>query len=422
MKRVAIFGMGYVGCVTAACLARDGHQVVGVDISAEKIEELRAGVPTVLEPGLDELIASAVQSGHLTATTDVKQAVADTDLALIAVGTPSREDGGVSYAAVVSVVRDIVQQLAAAPKPYGVCVRSTLLPGVLEERVAGELRELGEKHDVWIGNNPEFLREGSAIKDYDAPPYVVVGADDPTNAQAVLELYRGVDAPQIVTDTRSASLIKYACNAFHAVKVAFANEIGALSKSLGANGHEVMRIVCEDDKLNISKAYMRPGLPFGGSCLPKDLRALIRYASETAEDVDLLEATLASNENQLRRCVSAVLRENEKNIGIVGLSFKTGTDDLRESPAVLLCEALLGKGFNIKILDPNVAVSRVRGQNLAYIDRHLPHLAALMAESREELLAHADLLIFTNGVADDLKEATTCKQLDLRTALARSRT
>jgi GDP-mannose 6-dehydrogenase len=306
-----------------------------------------------------------------------------------------------------------------------VIVRSTLLPGILEERLAPLLKEpLGGQwgRSVWLCNNPEFLREGSAIRDYDEPPFVLVGADSPAPAQTVLDMYRGVTAKHIVTDTRTAALVKYACNAFHALKVAFANEIGSVAKSLGANGHEVMELLCRDHKLNISPAYLRPGFAFGGSCLPKDLRALTRYAEQQALRLELLPATLASNEAHLLRALKLVQEMRHRTLGVIGLSFKAGTDDLRESPLVILVETLLGRGYHIKIYDPNVLPSQLRGRNLAYVERHLPHLAALLVRDPREIYEHASLLVLGSDVAEDLDwhAQYTGDVLDLRRDLART--
>ena len=429
VMKIAVFGTGYVGCVTAACLARDGHHVVGVDIDTFKVARINGGESPVEEPGLGQLIAQCVAAGRLRATTDAAEAVADTELALITVGTPSGPDGSVSTAAVLRVVEAIGAALRKLRKPYGVVVRSTLLPGVLEEHVVPALMRAiepafpGEEYPetVWVANNPEFLRETTAIRDYDEPPFIVVGADEPWQAEVVFDLYRGIDAPRYATDTRTAALVKYACNAFHAVKVAFANEIGALARALGADGHTVMELLCEDRKLNISPAYLKPGFAFGGSCLPKDLRALVRCAELHAVRLPMLAAVLPSNEEHLHRAIRMVRAHDVRRIGLVGLSFKAGTDDLRESPQVALAETLIGKGYELRIWDPHVHVARLRGQNRAYIDRHLPHLAALLVERPEELLEHAELLILATGVADGLElNGFAGPVLDLRTDLCRA--
>ncbi|HEV3260592.1 MAG TPA: nucleotide sugar dehydrogenase [Gemmataceae bacterium] len=424
MKGVAVFGMGYVGCVTAACLGRDGFQVVGVDVSPDKVAEVNAGCATVAEPGLGALVRAQVEAGRLQATVDVGAAVRGSAVALVSVGTPSTEDGAVCGRSVERVIQDIGNCLRGSDQAYTVVVRSTVLPGMLEEKLAPLLQQTAERdlgRGLWLCNNPEFLREGSAIRDYDNPPFVVVGAREPEPARGVLDLYPGVKAPQVVTDTRTAALLKYACNAFHALKVAFANELGTLAKALGADGHEVMRLLCRDRKLNISPAYLRPGFAFGGSCLPKDLRALTRYAEQHALRLDLLDAIGHSNERHLRRAVKMVHQSGHRDVGIMGLSFKAGTDDLRESPLVVLAETLLGQGYRIKIFDPNVTISRLRGRNLAYIDCHLPHLTGFLVDAPEELYDFASLLVLGTDVADevDWRGKYGGEVLDLRRDLAR---
>lgn len=423
MQNVAVFGMGYVGCVTAACLSRDGHRVFGVDVDLEKVKAIQSGRPTVLEPGLEELVADGVRGGRLSATDDLAEAVDQSSMALIAVGTPSREDGGVCTDAVVRVAREIGERLRQTGADYRVCLRSTLLPGLLENVIQPEL-DWAAGRPVTLCNNPEFLREGSAISDYDAPPFIVVGANDEVGAEAVLDLYDNLPAQveRIVTDTRTAAMVKYASNAFHALKVSFANEIGTLCGQLQADGPQVMEIVCKDRKLNISPAYLRPGLAFGGSCLPKDVRALVRCASEAATTTPLLPAILSSNEAHLARAIRQVQRAGHQKIGIVGLGFKAGTDDLRESPLVVLCEALLGKGANLRIYDPHVSVSRLRGRNRAYVEQHLPHLAGLLVEEAADLFEHATLLVLSTDVADNLDIANGFpgEVIDLRGDLAAS--
>ncbi len=423
MSDIAVFGVGYVGCVTAACLSRDGHRVLGVDVDAVKAAQLAAGQPTVSEPGLADLVHEAVLAGRLSATTDPAEAVRRTEMALVAVGTPSSSDGSVSTVGVERVIAAIGQALRDTDRPYTVVLRSTLLPGILEERlgpllVAASGRELGD--GLHLVNNPEFLREGLAILDYDNPPFVLVGADDAEAAAQVLELYRGISAETIVSDTRSVALIKYACNAFHALKVAFANEVGSLAGSFGADGHQIMDILCRDTKLNIAKAYLRPGFAFGGSCLPKDLRALTRHAERAHLRLDLLASVLPSNESHLRRAIERVQESGHRRIGLVGLSFKAGTDDLRESPLVILAETLLGRGFDLKIYDPGVVIGRLRGRNSAYVDRHMPHIASLLVDDPAELYRHASLLMLGNDTARLLnwQAEYAGEVLDLRRDLA----
>jgi GDP-mannose 6-dehydrogenase len=424
MTRVAVFGMGYVGCVTAACLGRDGHHVTGVDVNPDKVAELNGGDTPIAEPGLDEIVRTQVRAGRLRATTDPAEAVRATEVALVAVGTPSAEDGSVTSDAVVRVAASIGHALRGSDRPYTVVVRSTLLPGILEGQLAPRFEEEAGRATGGgraLVNNPEFLREGSAVRDYYHPPFVLVGAPAESDARPVLDLSAAVEGERIVTDTRTAALVKYACNAYHAVKVAFANEVGALARSFGADGHEVMRLLCRDTKLNVSAAYLRPGFAFGGSCLPKDLRALTRHADKEALRLGLLGSVLPSNEAQVRRALAMVRSAGVRRVGVVGLSFKAGTDDLRESPLVTLVETLLGWGYEIKVYDPGVAVSRLRGRNRAYIDEHLPHLAALLAAEPAELYAHAELLVLGTDVADSLGGLAgfAGTVLDLRRDLAR---
>jgi len=408
-KRVAIFGMGYVGCVTGACLARDGHRVIGVDIDANKVATINAGCSPVSEPGLDELVHAHVASGRLSATTELAAAVAETDIALVAVGTPSGRDGSVTTTAVEQIVSDLAEQLSMVPRDYTIVIRSTVLPGVLETKLAPIIEErLGEPlgRRVFLCNNPEFLREASAIRDYDNPPFVVVGASEKQAADEVFKLYESIPAEHIMTDTQTAAMVKYACNAFHAVKIGFANEIGALARSMGADGREVMRIVCRDTQLNISPAYLRPGFAFGGSCLPKDVRALNRFAQQHAIDTGLLQSILPSNTAHIERALEMIHESGTRRIGLVGLSFKAGTDDLRESPQVTLAETLIGKGCELRIYDPGVRPANLVGSNLSFIEQHLPHLAALLVDEPEQLVEHAELLLIATGVGADFDWTT----------------
>ncbi len=422
MKRVAVFGTGYVGCVTAACLSRDGHQVIGVDIDTEKVAALNEGKSPVAEPGLEELVAEQVAAGRLRATEDFELAIRETEIAMIAVGTPSDHAGAVSTAALEKVICSIGQTLRGSDQSYTVVIRSTLLPGILETSLAPMLAEAADSAlggRIRICNNPEFLRESIAIRDYDAPPFVVVGAMAGTDADDVMVLYGAIDAEKIVTDTYTAALLKYGCNAYHALKIGFANEMGALAKAFGADGQQVMELLCRDTKLNVSKAYLRPGFSFGGSCLPKDVRALTRYAEEQALKISILRSVLPSNQEHLDRAIRIIEDRGVRKIGMVGLSFKSGTDDLRESPFVTLAETLVGRGCDIKIYDPGISVSRLKGGNLAYIDQRLPHLAALLVEKPEDLTAHAELLVLGNDIADglDLTSHRSEDIIDLRCCL-----
>ena len=405
MARVAVFGIGYVGCVTAACLSRDGHDVIGVDTDADKVAELNAGTAPISEPGLSELVASQVRAGRLKATASAEEAIRASDLAMICVGTPSTPDGAVSTRGVKQVIKSIGEILRSTQTPYGIVVRSTLLPGILEEELAPLLEQSSGRppgDHTWICNNPEFLRESTAIHDYDNPPFVVIGAQHAAGADAVSKLYATIRAETIVTDPRTAAMVKYACNAFHALKVAFANEIGSISQAAGADGRRVMDLLCRDRKLNVSEAYLRPGFAFGGSCLPKDLRALTRFVEQRGLRIEVIPAILPSNEAHIRRALEMVTQREYRRIGLVGLTFKPDTDDLRESPLVTLAESLVGRGYDLKIYDPCVRVSRLRGRNLAYVDRHLPHLARLLVQDSRELFDHASLLILGSQVAKDV--------------------
>ncbi len=405
--RISVVGMGYVGCVTAACLSQDGHSVVGVDIDPRKVDAINAGISPLFEPGLESLLREQVEAKRLSATTDLAASVLQSEIALIAVGTPSADDGSVNYKVVKHVIATIGEALRDNDHSLTIVVRSTLLPGVLEDVLIPELTaaagcEIGGR--IRICSNPEFLRETTAINDYYHPPYVLVGADDEETAQTVLELYRGIDCEKIVTNTRVAAMIKYTCNAFHALKVGFANEVGTLAKSFGADGREVMEIVCKDRQLNISPAYLRPGFAFGGSCLPKDVRALNRYAQQQGVECNLLASLLPSNQSHLQRAIRMVREHGARRIGLVGLSFKAGTDDLRESPQVLLAESLLGQGFDLKIFDPHVRLTALVGSNLHYIDERLPHLAKLLCDDPRQFLEHSELLLVATGVVKQLGE------------------
>ncbi len=406
-EKVAVFGLGYVGTVTAACLSRDGHTVVGVDIDRMKTAAIERGESPVAEPGVEELLQEALRTGQLTTTTSVEEAVGQSDMAMIAVGTPSDSRGDIDVSAIERVVEQIGACLSESDRDYIVVIRSTLLPQLVEELVLPALeRSVGEPigDRVQLCYNPEFLREATAVRDYDSPPFIVVGANNTDAAKRVLGLYSEIAAPQIVTDLRTAALVKYACNAFHALKVSFANEIGLLARAMGADGRDVMKIVCRDERLNISPAYLRPGFAFGGSCLPKDLRALTRFAEKDAVPAEVLRAILPSNDALLDRG-SRYIQERagaSRRIGMVGLSFKAGTDDLRESPQVRLAESLIGRGYDVRIYDPGVEAARLVGRNRSYVDQHLPHLAGLLVSDIEEIYEHAELLVLGTDVANQV--------------------
>jgi len=401
--RVNVFGLGYVGCVTAACLAKAGHEVTGVDIDEEKVSMVNAGTSPVVEPGLGALLAEVVEARRLRATSSTPEALQNAEIGLICVGTPSRASGQLGLDALERVGQEIGRALADRAEPYTVVLRSTVLPGTTERVLVPALRA-GAGHELTppprIAVNPEFMREGSSLRDFAHPPFTLVGCVDPGTAATLQSLYSAVDAPFVHTAVRTAEMVKYASNAFHALKVCFANEIGDVGAALGADAHEAMRIFLMDRKLNISEAYLRPGFAFGGSCLPKDLRALV-YAARAADvSLPLLSAILPSNEGQIRRAVDAVLETRKRRIGVVGLSFKPGTDDLRESPMVTLVETLIGKGCDVRIFDPNVAVARLRGANRRYIQEEIPHIASLLCASVEALVAHGEVLVVSDNSDD----------------------
>jgi GDP-mannose 6-dehydrogenase len=396
--RVSVFGLGYVGCVTAACLARAGHRVIGVDINPDKVAMVNSGTSPLVEPGLGELLAEVTAAGRLRSSTAVEEAVAESELALICVGTPSRDNGQLDVEAVRRVAEQVGHCLRRQPKTYAVVLRSTVLPGTTESMLVPALRGSDAPHlqNLTVAVNPEFLREGSALQDFAQPPLTLVGADAPHAVSLLRELYAGVDAPFVETSIRSAEMAKYVSNAFHALKIAFANEIGDVCETLGADVNEVMRVFLMDRKLNISEAYLRPGFAFGGSCLPKDLRALTYAARRADLAVPLLSQILPSNDRQIQQGVGRVLATRRRRVGVLGLAFKPGTDDLRESPMVLLVETLIGKGCDVRILDRSVSIARLGGANRRYIEEEIPHIASLMCDTPEELLAHAEVLVAAN--------------------------
>jgi GDP-mannose 6-dehydrogenase len=402
--RLSVFGLGYVGVVTAACLTRSGHHVVGVDVSAAKVDALNAGQSPLVEAGVQELISAAASAGLLTATTDHEHAVAATDLSLISVGTPSRSSGEVDLSAVRSVSAALGGALGAKKIPHTVVLRSTIPPGTTRTVVLPLLLSGGgEATDrLRLCFNPEFLREGSSVADFFAPPYTVIGEARPGDGDALAELYADVSAPLFRCGLEEAEALKYTSNAFHALKVAFANEMGVVFKSLGVDSHAVMRLACEDRKLNISDAYLRPGFAFGGSCLPKDLRALTWMGRTRDLDLPLLNGILPSNQRHLERALELVLATGEREVALLGLSFKAGTDDLRESPLVVLAERLIGKGCRLRIFDPDVAVGRLIGANRAYIEREIPHIGSLMAADLTTALEGARVAVVGSAKGCDL--------------------
>jgi GDP-mannose 6-dehydrogenase len=392
---VSIFGLGYVGMVTAVCLAHRGHRVIGVDVNADKLASISEGVSPIVEPGVTDLLQQAIARELFAVTPDVKTAVHDSDISLLCVGTPSNANGSLCLDQVHRVAEEIGAAIASKQGYHGLAVRSTVLPGTINRVVEIVATTSGKAalRDFGIASNPEFLREGTAVADFSDPPFTVVGSDDERLVAMLRELYSGSAAPFHSIKVKEAELLKYACNAFHAVKVTFANEIGAISKQLGIDSHDVMRIFNEDTKLNISPRYLRPGFAFGGSCLPKDVRAITYESRALDVPTPLLASLEASNQVQIRRVVDWVIARKKKHIGVLGLSFKSNTDDLRESPMVAVAEALLGKGFDVSIYDSNVNVSKLIGANRSYVEQEIPHLSRLMRDDLEEVLEHADVIL-----------------------------
>jgi GDP-mannose 6-dehydrogenase len=400
-RRVAIFGLGYVGIVSAACLASRGHSVIGVDVSSEKVDMVNQGRSPVVEERIGDIVAEQVKAGRLCATTDTARAVADTDIALVCVGTPSASNGSLSTVYLERVSEEIGAVLATREKGYTVVVRSTMLPTTCEQIVLHKLEEasgLRAGVDFGLAVNPEFLREGSSVRDFFDPPKTVIGQVDDASGAAVAELYEGLPGPVYRVPLAVAEMIKYADNSFHALKAGFANEMGSVCKALGLDSHVVMDIFTSDTKLNISPAYLRPGFAFGGSCLPKDLRAIVYRARRADVAVPILESVMSSNISQIDRVFNLIEETGKRRVGLLGLAFKAGTDDLRESPLVALAERLLGRGFDLMIYDSQVSVSRLLGANRAYVDQRIPHLSRLMAGSADAVVNHAEICVV--GAAD----------------------
>ncbi|MBA5775938.1 nucleotide sugar dehydrogenase [Stappia sp. F7233] len=399
--RISVFGLGYVGVVTAACLSRDGHSVIGVDNQQVKVDIVNAGKSPVVEDHVGELIERGVASGHLRATIDAAEAIRASDMSLICVGTPSRRNGSLDTDAVLRVCEEIGKAIAAKRAPHTVVVRSTVLPGTMRGLVIPTLREhSGNAPGLAIGNNPEFLREASAVHDYDNPPKIVVGAETPEAGERISSIYRHIEAPSFVTSVEVAELVKYADNAWHAVKVAFGNEIGNIAKAVGVDSHEVMSIFCKDEKLNISARYLMPGFAFGGSCLPKDVRALSYKARDLDLDLPLLNSVIRSNEEQVERAFEDIMAYGRRKISVFGISFKAGTDDLRESPQVALVERLLGKGMDIRIYDRFVNFARLYGANRDYILNKIPHISQILIDDFDAVADHGEVLVIGNAAPE----------------------
>ena len=398
--KVSVFGLGYVGSVSAASFAADGHTVVGVDVNPDKVASLNEGRSPIVEKGLDELIRETTTDGRLRATSDTREAVNATDLSLICVGTPSRKNGSLDLSYLERVCEQIGEVLKDKTSYHVVVVRSTVLPGTTHGIVIPALeRTSGKKYgsDFGVAVNPEFLREGTAIADFRNPPMTLVGHNYISDAEPTQALYTKVQGEMVTTSIRTAEMIKYASNTWHALKVCFANEVGNLCKRLEIDSHEVMDIFCLDEKLNLSSYYMKPGFAFGGSCLPKDVRAMQYRAKELDLDMPVIQSILGSNNLQIQHAIEMVADTGKKRVGLLGFSFKAGTDDLRESPIVILAEALLGKGYQLCIYDKNVSIARLVGANKDYINKQIPHLSSLLTESIDDVIANSDVLVVGNG-------------------------
>jgi GDP-mannose 6-dehydrogenase len=410
--RVSVFGLGYVGSVSAANFAADGHQVIGVDVHPDKVHAINDGRSPIVEPGLDGLIRQAVAEKRLRATTSTGEAVINSELSLICVGTPSRKNGSLDLTYLERVCEQIGGALRHKPDYHVVVVRSTVLPGTTHAHVIPTLeRHSGKKYGEGFGVavNPEFLREGTAIKDFRQPPLTLVGHNHAADAAPTKALYQNIDAPLHATSIRVAEMMKYTSNTWHAVKVVFANEIGNLAKRLGIDSHEVMDIFCQDDKLNLSSYYLKPGFAFGGSCLPKDVRALQYRAKEVDLELPLISSVLNSNRLQVQHALDQIVDTGKKRVGLLGFSFKAGTDDLRESPLVILAEALLGKGYEICIYDRKVSLARLVGANKQYIEEQIPHLSRHLCETVEEVIDRSDVIVIGNGSPEFPEAAQRCR-------------
>jgi GDP-mannose 6-dehydrogenase len=394
--KVSVFGLGYVGAVSCACLPELGHDVVGVDINALKVELIASGQSPVVEEGIEELIGAAVKAGKLTATNDVAAAVRDTEISLISVATPSLPNYMPDLTALDAVVGQIGAEIAKKDGPHTLVIRSTVAPGTTRARIAPLLekaagRKIGDRLSLVF--NPEFLREGSSVSDFHNPPQTIVGSLDDAGVEVMKRLYAGVPGNFVAADVGVAESVKYLCNVFHALKIVFANEAGAVLKETGLDSRDVLELFCRDTQLNISKAYLRPGFAFGGSCLPKEVKGFLTIARERGVDIPVLGSLLDSNDAHIGRAYELIAANGRKPVALFGLAFKPGTDDLRDSPLVVLAEKLLGKGFDLAIYDKFVKIARLLGKNKEYIDREIPHLDKLLHETPDAVLARAEIVV-----------------------------
>jgi GDP-mannose 6-dehydrogenase len=406
-QNVVVMGLGYVGCVSAACLAEIGHSVLGVDRDINKVEAVRKAHSPFYEAGLDRLIQNNVAAGRLQAGALDEKALGAADIVMLCVGTPSQPNGNIDLSHLRRVCEEISAMLRRRTKKLIIAVRSTVFPGTCESLLESVF---AHREDVDIVSNPEFLREGTAVKDFMEPSLLVVGGSTDDAAQTVADLYASLPGEVSIVSLRTAEMIKYACNAFHALKIGFANEIGSLASSLGVNPEQVMATMCRDTKLNISSAYLKPGFAFGGSCLPKDLRALTFRSTRLDLKLPLLESLLPSNHEHLKRSICEVLELTGQRIGIFGLAFKEDTDDLRESPVITLIEYLIGKGREVRIYDPHIQLDEIYGSNLSFVVSALPHIGRLLTRSLDELISSSDAMVIAQKpTTGALEQLTACK-------------
>jgi len=395
---ISIFGLGYVGCVSLGCLAKNGHKVIGVDTNLSKVEQINSGKATIIEKDIDVIIAEQRAAGHISATTDIALAIKGSEISIIAVGTPSTDKGHLNLQYIFNVAENIGEALKLKDKFHIIAIRSTIMPGTCDkfaaivERISGKRRNEG----FAIVDNPEFLREGTAVQDYYNPPLTLVGSDNKEAAEKVAELYRQLPGEIIIADLKVAEIMKYINNTYHALKISFGNEIGNICSELGIDSHKVMEIFCKDKQLNISPYYFKPGFAYGGSCLPKDLKGLRTLAHDLYIDVPVIDSIDKTNEIQIQRAVKLIYKHWDKKLGFLGLSFKAGTDDLRNSPAVSVIEALLGKGCDIVIYDNNINLARLTGTNKEFIDSRIPHLSSLLVSDPSKLIKDCDVIVINN--------------------------
>jgi len=407
--KINVFGLGYVGCISAVCMANEGHDVTGIDIDPMKVQMINKGKAPIVEPGLQDALKKACKSQRLKASTD---RIGPADVSFICVGTPSNENGSIQLDYINRIAEQIGDILREMDSYHVVNIRSTVLPGTIEEKIIPIIERYSQKKAAsgfGVCMNPEFMREGSSISDYYNPPFTVIGEINKRSGKIVAELYKSINAPVFRTAIRVAEMVKYSCNAFHALKITFANEIGNICKKLNIDSHEVMNIFCQDKKLNLSGYYLKPGFAFGGPCLPKDLRALIYKAKDIDLDCPVMSSILKSNGNQLEVAYKLINKSGKQNVGIMGISFKPGSDDLRESPMVELAEKLIGKGYNVSVYDKEVSLAKIRGANKRYIEKMMPHISSIVKPSAQDVFDDSDIIVLCKN-SDEIKKV--CMQPD----------